>query len=276
MSATRTRVIAALVMAPFAIGAILLLPTSWLVMLAALVFLVGLWEWFKLAEIDDTLQRTVLLTANLLLMVLLVWASAGSLVLFQLATLAGIGFWLLALLWLRFFDFGAHEESSARMLKLAAGTLAIVPAWAALVLIHAGEPHGNRWLLTALAVVWAADTGAYYAGRAFGRRKLFPLISPKKTVAGGVGGLLAGIVAALVLNQFFPVPVNPLALLAAAALLVVVGIAGDLTESMIKRSVGVKDSGTILAGHGGILDRIDSLLLTAPVLYYLLHFGLLG
>jgi phosphatidate cytidylyltransferase len=102
------------------------------------------------------------------------------------------------------------------------------------------------------------------------------LISPKKTVAGGIGGLLAGIVAALVLHQFFPVPVNPLALLAAAALLVVVGIAGDLTESMIKRSVGVKDSGTILAGHGGILDRIDSLLLTAPVLYYLLHFGLLG
>ena len=94
-------------------------------------------------------------------------------------------------------------------------------------------------------------------------------------MAGGVGGLLAGIVAALVLNQFFPVPVNPLALLAAAARILVIGIGGDLTESMIKRSVGVKDSGTILAGHGGILDRIDSLLLTAPVLYYLLHFGLL-
>ena len=94
-------------------------------------------------------------------------------------------------------------------------------------------------------------------------------------MAGGVGGLLAGIAAAEVLNLLFPVQVNPFVLLVAAALRVVIGIGGDLTESMIKRSVGVKDSGTILAGHGGILDRIDSLLLTAPVLYYLLHFGLL-
>ena len=84
---TKTRVIAALVMAPIAIAAILLLPTPWLVALVALVFLVGLWEWFKLAEIDDTLSRTVLLVANLLLMVLLVWASAGSMVLFQIVTL---------------------------------------------------------------------------------------------------------------------------------------------------------------------------------------------
>ena len=91
---TKTRVIAALVMAPIAIAAILLLPTPWLVALVALVFLVGLWEWFKLAEIDDTLSRTVLLVANLLLMVLLVWASAGSMVLFQIVTLVGVAWWL--------------------------------------------------------------------------------------------------------------------------------------------------------------------------------------
>ena len=170
-SATRTRVIAALVMAPFAIGAILLLPTSWLVMLAALVFLVGLWEWFKLAEIDDTLQRTVLLTANLLLMVLLVWASRGStdLVPLRLMALVGAVWWLLALLWLRFFHFASDHETWARVFKLAAGTLAVVPAWCALGLIHSSEPNGHIWLFVALAIVWAVDSG-----RAPFRRPLVP------------------------------------------------------------------------------------------------------
>ena len=137
------------------------------------------------------------------------------------------------------------------------------------------HPQGAFWLLMLAAIVAGSDTGAYYAGRAFGERKLFPQISPKKTVAGGVGGLLAGMAAALALGLFAPAPVSMPALLLSAALLVVVGIAGDLTESMLKRAVGVKDSGAILFGHGGILDRIDSLLLTGPVLFYLLHFGLL-
>ena len=136
-------------------------------------------------------------------------------------------------------------------------------------------PQGPFWLTLLVAVVAGSDTGAYYAGRAFGRRKLFPQISPKKTVAGSVGGLIAGLATAGVLNLFFPRTANLFILLGAAALLVIVGIAGDLTESMIKRSVGVKDSGTILFGHGGLLDRIDSLLLTGPVLFYLLHFGIL-
>ena len=203
MSATRTRVIAALVMAPCAIGAILLLPTSWLVMLAALVFLVGLWEWFKLAEIDDTLQRTVLLTANLLLMVLLVWASRGStdLVPLRLMALVGAGWWLLALLWLRFFHFASDHETWARVFKLAAGTLAVVPAWCALGLIHSSQPNGHIWLFVALAIVWAADSGAYFAGRHFGGRwfagrKLAPRISPNKTLEGLLGGLAAGMLVA--------------------------------------------------------------------------------
>lgn len=136
-------------------------------------------------------------------------------------------------------------------------------------------PDGPFWLTLLVAVVAGSDTGAYYAGRAFGHRKLFPLISPKKTVAGGFGGLVAGIAIAQVLALVFPGRVDPLSLFFAAALLIIVGIAGDLTESMIKRAMNVKDSGTILRGHGGLLDRIDSLLLTGPVLYYLLYFGLL-
>ncbi len=136
-------------------------------------------------------------------------------------------------------------------------------------------PQGPFWLAMLVAIVAGSDTGAYYAGRAFGHRKLFPQISPKKTVAGGVGGLMAGIITAEGINIFFHGNVNPLLLVIAALMLVIIGIVGDLTESMIKRSVGVKDSGTILMGHGGLLDRIDSLLLTGPVLYYLLYFGVL-
>jgi len=132
---------------------------------------------------------------------------------------------------------------------------------------------GPFWLTLLVAVVAGSDTGAYYAGRAYGQRKLFPQISPKKTVAGGVGGLVAGIAVAELLALVFPDRVEPLLLLPAAALLVVVGIGGDLTESMIKRTMGTKDSGTILRGHGGLLDRVDSLLLAGPVLFYLLHFG---
>ena len=273
MSATRTRVIAALVMAPFAIGAILLLPTSWLVMLAALVFLVGLWEWFKLAEIDDTLQRTVLLTATLLLMVLLVWASRGStdLVPLRLMALVGAGWWLLALLWLRFFHFASDHETWARVFKLAAGTLAVVPAWCALGLIHSSQPNGHIWLFVALAIVWAADSGAYFAGRHFGGRwfagrKLAPRISPNKTLEGLLGGLAAGMLVAAVGALLAGAGMAQLpGVLLVAIFTVLFSVVGDLFESLLKRHVGAKDSGDVIPGHGGVLDRIDGVLAALPI-----------
>ena len=170
---TKTRVLAALVMAPLAIAAILLLPTPWLALLAAVVFLGGLWEWFDLADVDDSLQKWVLLIANLGLMVAIVWSSrsreGGTLVLYQIAAIVGIVWWALALLWLGRYGFGSNHESWARALKLAAGTLAVVPAWCALTWLHADGPNGHRWLLTSLAAIWAADTGAYFAGRSANR-----------------------------------------------------------------------------------------------------------
>ncbi|MBA3929678.1 phosphatidate cytidylyltransferase [Pseudoxanthomonas japonensis] len=276
MSATRTRVIAALVMAPFAIGAILLLRTEWLVMLATLVFLVGLWEWLKLAEIDDTLQRTVLLTANLLLMVALVWASRGSgdatdLVPLRLMALAGVVWWLLALLWLRFFNFASDHETWARVFKLAAGTLAVVPAWCALGLIHSSQPNGHIWLFVALAIVWAADSGAYFAGRHFGGRwfagrKLAPRISPNKTLEGLLGGLAAGMLVAAAGALIAGAGVGQLAgVLVVAVFTVLFSVVGDLFESLLKRHVGAKDSGDLIPGHGGVLDRIDGVLAALPI-----------
>ena len=279
---TRTRVLAALVMAPAAIAAILLLSTPWLAALAALVLLVGLWEWLKLAGVEDTLPRIVLVGLNLSLMVLLVWASRDAAginpALFQIVTLVGALAWLLAPLWLWRPGFTAADRPWARAFKLAAGTVAVLPAWAALCLLHsgnfaslaglpeAGGGHGPRWLLAALALVWAADSGAYFAGRHLGRRKLAPTISPNKTVEGAVGGLLAGVAVAIGLGLWAGAGSAQLPALAlVAALAVAVSIVGDLVESLLKRQAGVKDSGHLIPGHGGILDRIDGVLAAVPV-----------
>jgi len=267
---TRTRVIAALVLTPFAIAAILLLPTPWLMALSAVVFLVGLWEWFRLADIDDTLARSVLLVVNLALMVAIVWASRTdhgfSYVLLQIMVVAGVVWWLLAGLWLKHYRFASDHDTHARVFKLAAGTLAILPAWCAIGVIHGGQPFGHRWLFVALAIVWAADSGAYFVGRHYGRRKLSPRISPNKTVEGLVGGLACGLAVGL---AFAPLAGATLAQLPAVALVAVVAVGfsvvGDLFESLLKRHVGAKDSGDLIPGHGGILDRIDGVVAALPV-----------
>ena len=276
---TRTRLLAALFMTPLAIAAVLLLGTPWLVALAAVLFLIGLWEWFRLAEIDDTLHRSVLLVANLAMMVAIVWASRSStgfsFVLFQLASVVGVAWWLLAMLWLKHYEFASDHDTHARMFKLAAGTLAVVPAWCALALIHGSQPNGHRWLLLALVVIWAADSGAYFAGRHFGKHKLSPRISPNKTIEGLVGGMVASIIVALV---GAPLAGASVAQLPAVVLVVVVtvgfSVVGDLFESLLKRHVGAKDSGDLIPGHGGILDRIDSVLAALPV--FALGKGLFG
>jgi phosphatidate cytidylyltransferase len=276
---TRTRLLAALFMTPLAIAAVLFLATPWLVALAAILFLAGLWEWFRLAEIDDTLHRSVLLVANLALMVAIVWASRSStgfsFVLFQVATVIGVVWWLLAMLWMKHYEFASDHDTHARMFKLAAGTLAVVPAWCALALIHGEQPDGHRWLLIALLIIWAADSGAYFAGRHFGKHKLSPRISPNKTIEGLVGGLVAALVVALACAPFAGATVAQLPLVAIVVVVTVgFSVVGDLFESLLKRHVGAKDSGDLIPGHGGILDRIDSVLAALPV--FALGKGLLG
>src|SRR5690606_2459592 len=134
--------------------------------------------------------------------------SGFSLVLFLLASTVGVAWWLLSLLWLRNSDFARGPLGYSRMVKLAAGALAMIPAWAAVGFIHAGEPHGDRWLLVALFVVWGADTGAYFVGRKLGRRKLAPRVSPNKTVEGLLGGLAVGVGVGLLVALSTGIPVS--------------------------------------------------------------------
>jgi phosphatidate cytidylyltransferase len=127
---------------------------------------------------------------------------------------------------------------------------------------------GRDWLLLAIFTTFATDTGAYAVGRLIGRHKLAPRLSPSKTIEGSAGGLVAGAVATWALGQLLDLDQPAAAMLALGAAAAVAGQAGDLAESLIKRSAGVKDMGTIFPGHGGVLDRLDSLLFVIPLVYY--------
>ncbi len=191
------------------------------------------------------------------------------------SVMAGLFLGLLGTIVVALFSHRRLDDVFAFISRSAFGVVYIGFCLAHLVLIRF-LPLGVAWLFVLTAITAGSDTGAYYIGKAFGRRKLCPGISPNKTVAGALGGISSGVLAALLAGHFL-LPQVSLPVIGLAALgLSVIGIIGDLAESMIKRSEGIKDAGTILGGHGGVLDRIDSLLLTAPILFYLLSMGVLS
>jgi phosphatidate cytidylyltransferase len=190
-------------------------------------------------------------------------------------TAAGTVIALIGVLLITLFRFRLIEAPFEFISKAVFG-LIYVPFFCAHIILIRAEPGGAQWLLMLTAITAGSDTGAYYAGTLLGKHKLCPRISPGKTVEGFVGGIVAGVATALLLAYFLMAEVSPLTISLLAVVLTCIGVVGDLTESVIKRSAGVKDSGTLLPGHGGLLDRVDSLLLTAPVLFYLLHFHFPG
>jgi phosphatidate cytidylyltransferase len=268
----RQRVFTALLLAPLAIAIILLLPTPWFALVIAVVFLGALEEWTHLAGVQKPAMRTALLVlaATLFVLLWLVHDGASTLLL-----VLGVAWWLVACLWLRHFAFGAAPTPENRRLKLAAGAFAVFPAWIAPIVLHSREPHGHWWVLLALVIVWAADIGAYFSGRSFGKRKLAPQISPGKTWAGAYGAMVAGVLVALAGGWLLGVRGTAwLGLGVLAAFTVAISIVGDLLESLMKRHAGIKDSGSIFPGHGGLLDRLDSVFAALPV--FALGLRLLG
>ncbi|WP_447733191.1 phosphatidate cytidylyltransferase [Rhodanobacter soli] len=258
------RILTALVLAPLAILIILLPPTGIFAIIVALAFLAAWWEWAELSGLNSRSWRVALLVVAMAVFALL-WRAHAT-VLTPLLLAAGVAWWLLACLWLRHFAFAAAPTRENLALKLLAGAFVIFPTWVALVSIHARAPHGHWWALLALVIVWASDIGAYFSGRTFGRRKLAPQISPGKTWAGAYGAMVAGVLVAGAGGWLLGVrgaALLALALLATAT--VAVSIVGDLIESLMKRHAQVKDSGTIFPGHGGLMDRLDSVFAALPV-----------
>lgn len=266
MSPRTTRIIAALVMAPVAILAVLYLPSEFLAALVAALLMLGLWEWTLLAGLVDRIPRAAYLVGNALLMAALVWGAGPDSFTLKLVSVIGVAWWLVVLIWLMRFQFAAADTAWARALKLFAGSISVIPAWAALCWLHASHAKGPLWALFALLIVWAADSGAYFVGVRFGKHKLAPRISPGKSWEGFFGGLLTSLLLATLALPVLGLSWSSLpTLLLLTAVTSLVSVVGDLFESLLKRHAGAKDSSDLIPGHGGMLDRVDSLLAALPV-----------
>jgi phosphatidate cytidylyltransferase len=269
----RARLISAAIMMPLVIYGVLALPAEIFALLLGLVLIAGAWEWGHLVPLANSALRLFYCIAVAGLMWLL-WLTGLDAAIDWLLPLAVL-WWLLALYWLTHPQICAQAGTSCSGIKLLAGMLVIVPAWAALAVMHASGPDGPVLTLGLMIMVWLADSGAYFAGRRWGRNKLAPVISPGKTREGVYGGLLASMVFAAAAGAFYSHSLRwTLACMLASLVAMLFSIAGDLLESLMKRQSGIKDSGHIIPGHGGILDRLDSLLAAAPL--FLMGFRWLG
>lgn len=255
----------------------LLLAMGWLLLLtlgsfqlfwAALVGIgfLGSREYCRMAFADLLYESD-----RLLLPLILILPIVGTIFSRQFTFVVPLGF-LVGFIALAFYVFYHYQRFEVPLIILSRGTLglATVGFLAAHMVLIRGLEDGAYWLIILTAITAGSDTGAYWTGSRLGRRKLCPHISPNKTVEGGIGGIVGGLTAALLLYLIFPVDVPLRWIVLLAFILSIVGMVGDLIESVIKRGYQVKDSGSLLGGHGGVLDRIDSLLLASPVLYYLL------
>jgi phosphatidate cytidylyltransferase len=258
------RAITALLVTPLAIALILLLPTVAFAALIGAMCLIALWEWTRLSGMRSRPWRAVVVAVPAALMLLL-WCTRGSL--FWWATIgAGTVWWFVAIVWLRHFTFAAAPSGENTAIKVAAGLLAVVPAWAALMQMHGEQAAPHTWALYSLMLIWAADTFAYLSGRRWGTTKLAPRISPGKTLAGVYGALAGSALIAVIGGWLLHVrglALVPLVML--GMLSVAFSIVGDLFESLIKRHAGVKDSGALFPGHGGVFDRLDALFAALPI-----------
>jgi phosphatidate cytidylyltransferase len=277
---TLTRVLTALVLLPIAIGIVLFTPTWAVAIAVAVLTILALWEYFALGDaIGHRAYRLWTILCALLLILQLyesrswlvslddVPVSPGGLnAIFSQATVFFVFILGLTLLTL-FTRRPLVETLPAAGISSSALLLVAFPLSFA-VRLHGLLQQGPRLLLFALAIIWASDTVAYFTGRAIGKHPLAPKISPNKTWEGSIAGLLGSLIIAYAFHYWLTIPLPHL--FAMATLGNIAGQMGDLLESAYKRSAGVKDSGGLLPGHGGILDRIDALILCIPVIWYYL------
>lgn len=269
----KQRILTAVVFAGLVLGVVLAAP-PWLTMaLFALLVLGGALEWSALAGMSEWSLRVlhVVLTGVVMALGLYALGSVAYPEAERLVTLIGpvLMFWVLAALAVKAYPAGVEVWGGRWMLSLI-GMIVLVPPWLAAVYLRA-LPHGEYLLIYVIALIACADIGAFFAGRAVGGAKLMPRVSPGKTWAGFAGGMTASLAFSLAVGVWMGFSPARLAMWCMLGLLTMIAsVFGDLLESAVKRHGGMKDSGSLLPGHGGLLDRLDSLSAGLPVFAYVL------
>lgn len=275
----KQRIITALVLAPLALAAILFLPIEWFKYAVAGVILVGAYEWANMSGITARIFKTwfmIFMGALCITLIFLVDAESiwvqGELnsLYFNILQIAAF-WWLLSLFMIIAYPKYSEIWKNSIIIRATFGVLTLIPTWVAIVGLRTSlydvDPfYGASLLFYVLGIVWAADIGAFFVGVKFGKHKLRPNVSPGKTLEGLFGGVMASL--AIIAFAALHYHVDPSRIwlhLVIGGITVGVSALGDLNESMFKRCAGIKDSGKILPGHGGVMDRIDSLTAAFPV-----------
>lgn len=275
----KQRIITALLLVPVALYGVFMLPLWGFALFIQGVLMLGAWEWSPLMGVRRTSARiayTLFVGAIIGVLSWLapyehLWEGGELSKLIYYTILAGGVWWVVALAMIVNYPSSRRMWSRTRAIVGVFGLLIFIPTWAALVTVRSIDIDESRFfggwvVLFILLLVWAADVGAYFAGVRYGRNKMMPAVSPGKTMEGLCGGVTLAFVVMMVVAHWTKVPAEQFTGYYLTGLFTVVAsVFGDLNESMFKRSAGVKDSGSILPGHGGILDRIDSLTAAVPI-----------
>ena len=260
------RVLTALALLPPVLAAIFLLPNYALAICFSGLAGLAAWEWAGLASITKPASKFsyAFVCVGLMVLASVVLPLSVKIGLWVLALL----WWALGLLWIFRYPVGFEAGKPSQLTVSVIGLLVFPSALSAIAHLHSVTKQGPILLLTFFVLIWAMDVGAYFSGKSFGKNKLAPKVSPGKTWEGFVGGLILAIIVGVTGGKYF--------LFGDAALhwtwwltvasIPALSVIGDLCESLLKRQAGVKDSGNILPGHGGVLDRIDSILAAAPIM----------
>ena len=275
----KQRIITALILAPLAILAILFLPVEQFKIAVAGVVALGAYEWAKMSGINGRVSKASFMALILMICGVLIVAVDGDAVWYQgelnsiYKTILGIAavWWALSFVMIITYPKYSSVWTQNVPMRAAFGVLTLIPTWVAVIslrnnLYEVDPFYGASLIFYVLGIVWAADIGAFFVGVKFGKHKLRPNVSPGKSIEGLIGGVMASlaIIAFAALHYQFEASRMGLHLLI-GVITVAVSALGDLNESMFKRCAGIKDSGKLLPGHGGIMDRIDSLTAAFPV-----------